>query len=133
MEYPPPMNLTKVACPHYLLFNASVKKIQHKEMNNLLGVCFTECVLLPHSSEHLMGVEGLNAWLSSWTLSAAVLGSQEWNLEGSESLPPEGDTFSFSDAFRISAGVLAKVPQALRNMAYRKGLSNHKKKLIYRA
>lgn len=45
-----------------------------------------------------------------------VLGSHEWNFGGSES-PYEGENFDFADAFRISVGVSAKVPQALRNLA----------------
>ena len=90
-------------------------------MNNLLGVCSNESMLFPNFWQRFMGVGGSNGWTSSCSFSTDVLGSQEWNLEGSESLSGASD-FNFSDALRISAGVPAKVPQALRNIACRKSL-----------
>ena len=92
------------------------KKIRLK-INNLLGVWSEQSVLFSHSSHCFLGVGGLNSWTLVETFSAEVSRSQERNFGGPESLLHEGDTFSFSDAFRISAGVLAMVPQALRNFA----------------
>lgn len=91
-------------------------------MNNLLGVCSNESMLFPNFWQRFMGVGGSNGCTSSCSFSTDVLGSQQWNLECSESLSGAGDAFNFSDALRISTGVPVKVPQALRNLACRKSL-----------
>lgn len=80
-------------------------------------MCSKEGDSLPHSSESLMGEGGWSHSLPRWSFVIDVLGSQEWNFEDSLSFPEEGEPFNFWDAFRISAGVSIRVPQALRNLA----------------
>lgn len=87
-------------------------------------MCSNEFMLFPHSWQGFIGVGESNGWTSGCSFSKDVLGSQEWNLEGSESWSGDGDFFNFSDALRISIGVPVKVPQALRNLACRNSLSN---------
>lgn len=85
--------------------------------DNLIGVCSEEPGPFPHSSRSLTGVGGCSGWFSCWSILMDVLGSQELNFDGSESLSWWGEPFNFEEAFRSSTGVSTRVPQALRNLA----------------